>query len=62
MISRIAFDLPYEDCPKCMSFDPTVKRDNFTIGDDLKIHYNTRFYCKGETFCRRRIMEDMKDE
>ena len=61
MTKTIDFELPFDDCPGCFSFDPCVRRSDFRIDENMKMNCTIRFYCKGETFCRRRIEEELKD-
>ena len=50
----IDFDVPFSECAKCMALDPIVDRRNLHFDKDMNLKCETRFYCKGETFCKSR--------
>lgn len=57
----IEFDVPFSECAKCIALDPVVERTDWQVDDNLNLKCDTRYYCKGEIFCKRREGADDGD-
>ena len=57
MSTPIPFELPFEECRKCMAFAPAVERSDIRLDENMTLQHTDRFYCKGESFCRSREEE-----
>ena len=45
------FELPFEECNKCMSFDPCVEDRKYEC-IDFKMTMTRKLTCKGYNFCK----------
>ena len=45
------FELPFEECKRCFSFDPIVTDRHYEV-KDFKMTMDRKLTCKGYTFCK----------
>lgn len=51
MIVQMPFELPFEECNKCLSFDPIVTDRHYEV-KDFHMTMQRTLTCKGHKFCK----------